>query len=437
MLKVKDLSPEFQEIYIKYKRLKEKTNYIEKSTYEKTNDFLLEKNMRLLSKMSTEDIIINNHNRIIRSQKKKTAIETTLDSQFEKLVSIGKASRLQRKLHEMMLPESLIIPEEYEKNHKFQSIVSNKEVYADKSKILQTEINIPGFSANYNSNKDTHLQTIDNQTKISKFDHKQKYKLKLGKKKKATSISKNIQFAESTNNFNHLKEEKEENINDQLEVLKTISNKTQNIPTSLTRKSMAKKQSVLKALQSGTKLEEAARAAKKEAEERRKKVEKEKNDIVRKQNLFKFKLKLSKGNSNNFKKKNKNSIYYEILDDDLVYYSVIDNKYIKGRLMNLHPKTTQNKKTHKASLDGRKHKISLDDKNNESSSKSEDDNEPNKSHKEKTKVNHDKNKLFTLKLEELYSTIKDERKDLINSVKEYEKSKQEIHMKVNFFNKNY
>ena len=204
MLKVNDLSPEFQEIYIKYKKLKDKTNYSEKSTYEKTNDFLLEKNMRLLSKMSTEDIIINNHNQIIKSQKNKTAIETSLDSQFEKLVSIGKASRLQRKLHEMMLPESLIIPEEYEKNHKFQSIVSNKEVYADKSKILQTEINIPGFSANYNSNKDTHLQTIDNQTKISKFDHKQKYKLKLGKKKKATSIKKfEAEEKEFTNESNY------------------------------------------------------------------------------------------------------------------------------------------------------------------------------------------------------------------------------------------
>ena len=151
MLKVNDLSPEFQEIYIKYKKLKDKTNYSEKSTYEKTNDFLLEKNMRLLSKMSTEDIIINNHNQIIKSQKNKTAIETSLDSQFEKLVSIGKASRLQRKLHEMMSPESLIIPEEYERNRKFRSIVSNKESYADKTKILQTEINmhIPAFSANY------------------------------------------------------------------------------------------------------------------------------------------------------------------------------------------------------------------------------------------------------------------------------------------------
>ena len=71
-----------------------------------------------------------------------------------------------------------------------------------------------------------------------------------------------------TNNLNYLKEEKEEkeeNINDQLQVLKTISDKTQNIPTSLTTKSMARKQSVLKALQSGTKLEEVARAAKKEA----------------------------------------------------------------------------------------------------------------------------------------------------------------------------
>ena len=112
MIKVKDLSNEFQNIYIKYKKSVERSIEKEKTTFEKTNDFLLEKSKKLLSKMTTEEVILNNHNKIKKTQN-KTSLDASIDYQMEKFYSLGNISKNQRKLHDMMLPESLIIPEEF------------------------------------------------------------------------------------------------------------------------------------------------------------------------------------------------------------------------------------------------------------------------------------------------------------------------------------
>lgn len=114
MIRVKDLSPEFQEIYVKYKKVKQDKPEI-KSTFEKASEFILEKNKKLIGMLNAEETILMNQPKI--DQKKKDAgFHSIVSQQIEKKVKQNKGARLKKLIQGMISIENLKVPEEYKVN---------------------------------------------------------------------------------------------------------------------------------------------------------------------------------------------------------------------------------------------------------------------------------------------------------------------------------
>lgn len=116
-IKVKNLSEEFQQIYVTLKKKKQE-NPMKKniSSFEKANQFLLEKNKQLIAKMSTEEVMFVNDSKIGKQQYNNTESEDNkflmkhklLEDRIQNALKKSNKKIYKRNIEDIVLQESLL-----------------------------------------------------------------------------------------------------------------------------------------------------------------------------------------------------------------------------------------------------------------------------------------------------------------------------------------
>lgn len=417
MIKVKDLSQDFQNIYIKYKQKISIKPSHKKTTFDLTNDFIHKKNKKILSKMTTEEVVFNNHIRNIRSNKQNLISDKDFNDQIDKMIS-RKALKVQKKINNMLLPESLILPKneiydhlndseddrkrrEISQNLKFENRISVQVGEADKAKrkfsILNQNLNVKMTKTPTGIGERISLYDVE---KI--IDNSNSNSNKILKTKVTTD-----KIIEEVNDLNGNQYNQKEGyiLNTQKSRKRILFNQNQS----------------------------------------QKQRESEKNMIKDMKNISQI--------------------------EDIYYYSIGDNKILKGNLIkktkeysrgntrrtfiedNLfnQPSTEEKAKDMTVKESNRKISIKIDKdignvatridypmRNNENLYKN----------KKNLVLLSKKSRIFEMKnektrknkqnrLERIYDNVMDQRKEILNSIQEFHDFKYEVQMKMNFFKKNY
>lgn len=367
MIKIKDLSPEFQEIYIKYKQAKKTVPDETKTTFDKANQFLLEKNKKLIGMLNAEETILINQPKLERNQ---SHISSHINSQLEINVRKSQGAKMKRVIQDMISKESLKVPEEYNFESNMMPTLMDQPVKMATSKLIR---HIKGSSSKNNLEK------------------QQSSKLILSLKKNSSS----------------------QLLSNQSKLIKNPSGMLD--------------QFTLETVKEINKLNENSR--------------KEKEAIKKNHHLFKLKIQHNEpADINTINSKKMPEKLIDTVENDLVYYSSLENVYKKGRLMTLQNSAS---KLVLSSLrtTGERNKLKL---NFDEVSPLITFQQSEKTRTSFKQLSSSKSlKIITSKLkaqdaiDDFFSTSKKIKSDFINSLEKTNEKRKELHFKYNFFKSNY
>lgn len=369
MIKIKDLSPEFQEIYIKYKQAKHTMPDDKKTTFEKASEFLLEKNKKLIGMLNAEETIIVNQPKI---DSNKSNVSSHISNQLEKNIRKNQGARMKKVIHDMISQESLRIPQDYNvennlfslfvepQNNTSQKLMTSKALRHVKTSSKNNLEKQPSSKLILTLKKTASTQNLTNHTKLLK---------------KTTGIVLDQFSAETLKEITKLKEESQ----------------------------------------------------------------KEKEAIKKSHHLFKLKIQHNEPINISSTVKKMPDKLIDAVDNDLIYYSNLENIYRKGRLMTL--QNSVNKPTlNSRRMSGQRNKFKL---------KFDDISplvtfQPTQITGTSFKLNSSRSlKMITSKIktkeaiDDFFSTSKKIRMDFINSMEKTNEKKMELMFKYNFFKSNY
>lgn len=396
MIKVSSLSSSFQSLYKQYKdSTYNKLPFNEKSSFELTNDFILHKNKLLISKMTTEEFLLKNHNKLVKSNV-RSPLELYYDNQLSNYTNQGKLLKLQKKVDHMIFAETLPLP------------LSLYEKIGNNSKESISKLG-----------KDIEHMKI--RTKFSGLSIKRKYKNKLNEKKVIIHKESYIDVTpiEDQDKIEE-REEREENLENKQKNTDLIGNNDES--SELIKRKWSdfnffkKKDDNLLKIKSNT--------------NNKKKIMNEKNKLLKQKEIFKYEFendtfnKIEKSNqtgnlivspgkvikSKHISKNSSNEYEKYIINNskDFYYYSKGLNKYIKGSITNNETSPINNLKLNlkvKTKLPMRTSISKLD--------------------------------LSLSNLGKYYDTAKEQNKHLVKSIISYKEVKKEMKMKINFWKRNF